>query len=84
VTNSTGGYSVPPAPLPDGFAALLSDGERNAEEDSASRRDFQDSKSAFIGVHLRFLFSVLFKNQDSTMHARLNGVISAHGIFIII
>lgn len=28
----------------DGYAALLSDCERNAEEDSAGRRDFQDRK----------------------------------------
>ncbi len=32
-----------PCPLPGGYAALLPDGERNAEEDSASRVDFPES-----------------------------------------
>jgi len=36
-----------PLPPPDGYAALLPDGERNAEEDSASREDFPDSKGCF-------------------------------------
>lgn len=31
-------FSCPPG----GYAARLSDGERNAEEDNAGRRDFQD------------------------------------------
>jgi len=34
-----------PCPPPGGFAALLSDGERNAEEDSAYRRIFQETFS---------------------------------------
>jgi len=37
--SATIGYPVP-LPPPDGYAALLSDGEWNAEEDSACRRGF--------------------------------------------
>jgi len=49
-----------PVPSPGGFAALLLDGGRNAEEDSAGRGDFPDKP---ICVHRRssavFIFSAL-------------------------
>ncbi|MCZ7358031.1 MAG: hypothetical protein O8C66_05985 [Candidatus Methanoperedens sp.] len=48
---------------PDGYAVLLSDGERNVEEDSAGRRGFSRQP---ICVHRRssavFIFSALQKS----------------------
>ncbi len=45
-----------PRPPPDGYAALLSDGERKAKEDSARRRDFQDSLEIAKGMFARGIF----------------------------
>ena len=68
-----------------GYAALLSDGERNAEEDSANRRDFQDSCCYSLCPLCApwFLYSVFFKNSVCIMRLRLHGVMLARGIFII-
>ena len=73
-----------PLPPPGGYAALLSDGERNEKGDSAWPEFIPCSQSAFISVHLRFLFSVLHKNPVCTMRLRLHGSMSARGITVVL
>jgi hypothetical protein len=47
------------APPPDGYAALLSDGERNAEGDSSGWRDFPEVVYNYIIIYYENISNIL-------------------------